>query len=163
MEPVDFEIDDEIPREIKPYRAKVPHGLEEAYKKELERLTKYLYVPSNSSTASPVVVAKKKTHPFIRLCGNYKRVNKFLRVPKYPIPDVIPELHQLIEYPLYLDCDLTNAYHQMPIAKKVSRLLSIQTPFGQFEPGGGVSCLDGVDGCDEGYFQRLFGLNGSDP
>jgi hypothetical protein len=81
-----------------------------------------------------VVVAKKKTHPFIRLCGDYKRVNKFLRVPKYPIPDVIPELHKLIEYPLYLDCDLTNAYHQMPIAKRVSRLLSIQTPFGQFEP-----------------------------
>jgi hypothetical protein len=40
MEPVDFEIDDEIPREIKPYRAKFPHGLEEAYKKELKRLTK---------------------------------------------------------------------------------------------------------------------------
>jgi hypothetical protein len=121
-------------RSLGPYRAKVPHGLEEAYKKELERLTKCLYVPSNSSTASPVVVAKKKTHTFIRLCGDYKRVNKFLRVPKYPIPDVIPELHKLIEFPLYLDCDLTNADHQMPIAKRVSRLLSIQTPFGQFEP-----------------------------
>jgi hypothetical protein len=58
-----------MPKEIKPYRSKIPHGLEEVYEKELERLTKYLYNPSNSSIASPVVVAKKKTHPFIRLCG----------------------------------------------------------------------------------------------
>jgi hypothetical protein len=49
MEPVDFEVDDDIPREIKPYRTKVPHNLEEAYKRDLQRLTKYLYVPSNSS------------------------------------------------------------------------------------------------------------------
>ena len=134
MEPVDFEIDENLPREIKPYRSKVPHGLEEPYKKELERLTKYLYVPSNSSIASPVVVAKKKTYPFIRLCGDYKRVNKYLRVPKYPIPDVILELHKVTEFPIYIDCDVTNAYHQMPITRRVARLLSLQTPFGQFEP-----------------------------
>jgi hypothetical protein len=99
-----------------------------------EKETKYLYNPSNSSIASPVVVAKKKTHPFIRLCGDYKKVNKYLRVPKYPIPDVIPELHKLVEFPIYIDCDVMNAYHQMPIAKRVARLLSLQTPFGQFEP-----------------------------
>jgi lipopolysaccharide biosynthesis glycosyltransferase len=71
-----------------------------------EKETKYLYNPSNSSIASPVVVAKKKTHPFIRLCGDYKKVNKYLRVPKYPIPDVIPELHKLVENPIYIDCDV---------------------------------------------------------
>jgi hypothetical protein len=81
MEPVDFEIDSDMPKEIKPYRSKIPHGLEEVYEKELERLTKYLYNPSNSSIASPVVVGKKKTHPFIRLCGDYIKVNKYLQCP----------------------------------------------------------------------------------
>jgi hypothetical protein len=67
---------------------------------------------------------KQTEKMFLLLCRH-----KYLRVPKYPIPDVIPELHKT-----YIDCDVMNAYHQMPIATRVARLLSLQTPFGQFEP-----------------------------
>ena len=134
MEPANFEFDEEMPKEIKPYRSKVPHGLEEPYEKEMKRLTKYLYEPSNSSVASPVVVAKKATAPFIRIVGDYRRVNKFCRVPKHQIPDVIEELHKLVAFDVYHDLDLTNAYHQVPIAIETARKLSLQTPYGQVQP-----------------------------
>jgi hypothetical protein len=127
MEPAVFEFDEDMPKEIKPYRSKVPHGLEGPYEKEMQRLTKYLYEPSNSSIASPVVVAKKATKPFIRLVGDYRRVNKFCRVPKHQIPDVIEELHKLASFDVYHDLDFTNAYHQVPIARETARKLSLQT------------------------------------
>lgn len=134
IEPVEIKVHGDIPKEMKPYRARVPQSLKDAYERELERLSKYLYVPSDSPIASPIVVAKKATFPFIRICGDYRRINKFVEVPKYEVPSVIEELHKLVEFDVYHDLDVTNAFHQIPISRKSSRLLSVSTPFGQYEP-----------------------------
>ncbi len=134
MEPVELEFSPELPKAMKPYRVRVPQGLSAAYENEVKRLCRYLYSPSNSPVASPIVVAKKATHPFIRICGDYRRVNKFCQVPKYQIPDVVQELHKLIAFDVYVDLDVTNAFHQLPIGERTSRVLSVQTPFGQFQP-----------------------------
>ncbi len=134
MEPVDFCFSAGMPESMKPYRIRVPQGLTDAYEKEVARLCGYLYRPSDSPIASPVVVAKKATYPFIWICGDYRRVNKFCEVSNYRIPDVIAELHKLISFDVYTDLDVTNAFHQIPLGEKTSRVLSVQTPFGQFQP-----------------------------
>ena len=40
----------------------------------------------------------------------------------------IYELAKIIDYPMYMDIDLTNAFHQIPLHPETSARLSIQTP-----------------------------------
>jgi hypothetical protein len=134
MVPVSLKFKEDMPEQMKPYRPRVPMDLRHAYELEFSRMTKYFYEPSTSPVASPIVVAKKATKPFIRICGDYRKVNKFLLVPKFPIPEVIQELHKIINYCIYIDLDVTNAFHQIPIDLSTSEKLSVQSLFGQFRP-----------------------------
>ncbi len=76
--PLKLEFSDDMPKKIKPQNRKVPPALCEATKKEFERMKEYFYVPSTSPVASPLVVAKKSTAPYIRICGDYREINKYV-------------------------------------------------------------------------------------
>jgi len=51
-------------------------------KVEFERMCPLMYVDSDSSIASPLVVAAKAT----KLCGDYRWVNQYLKTAQYYIP-----------------------------------------------------------------------------
>jgi hypothetical protein len=108
--------------------------LREAAYKEHQRLTTYHLVPSQSPVASPMVHAPKATPPYIRTCGDYVEVNKFVITHHGYIPIVEYELHKIIAFKYFMDIDMTTAFHQMPLARKTSERLSIVTPWGQFRP-----------------------------
>jgi hypothetical protein len=81
-----------------------------------------------------LVIAPKATFPFIRFCGDYVFLNKFIVIGHFPIPDVVRSLAKLAKFMIYLDFDLVNAFHQILLGPITSSLLSIQTPWGQFQP-----------------------------
>lgn len=57
------------------------------------------------------------------------------------------ELEKIIGFPIYLDIDLANSYHQFKLGPITARRLSIQTPWGQVQPRflpEGVSPASGV-------------------
>ena len=59
---------------------------------EFLRLRTYQYVPSTSPIVSNLVIAPKATKPFIRFCGDYVKINKYIiRIHAY-IPNVQYEL-----------------------------------------------------------------------
>jgi hypothetical protein len=62
------------------------------------------------------------------------RINKFMKVGNYTIPNVKHAMSKIIGFKYYLDIDLTNAFHQILLHPETSEKLSIQTPWGQFEP-----------------------------
>lgn len=132
--PVELEFKEDMPQSITPYRPKVAHNLVEPYKLEMKKLTVDFYKPSDSSIASPIVIAPKATYPFIRICGDYRKVNKYLKVPKYPIPSVLDELRKIANFKIYIDLDVTSAFHQIPISEATGRILSVQTPTEQLQP-----------------------------
>lgn len=134
VEPVELELKDGMPNDLRPYRIRVPQTLQDKFEKEMMRLAKYFYKPSTSTTASPVVIAAKATFPFIRVCGDYRRVNKYIKVPKFPIPNVIESLHKISNFNVYIDLDLANAFHQIKLSEASGRLLSVVTPYGQYQP-----------------------------
>ena len=101
---------------------------------EFERLCKYIYRASTSPYASPLVVASKNTKPFIRFCGDYRWLNMHVQSPQAYIPRVQYEIEKLIRFKIWLDIDLTNAFHQFKLAPETSRRLAIQTPWGLVEP-----------------------------
>ena len=121
--------------ESHPVRARpINKALWETARLEFERLCKYIYRASTSPYASPLVVASKNTKPFIRFCGDYRWVNMHVQSPQAYIPRVQYEIEKLMRFKIWLDIDLTNAFHQFKLAPETSRRLAIQTPWGLVEP-----------------------------
>ena len=84
MPPYHLELKPGLPDHMKAHTRPVREALYQDAKKEFERTRTYFYVPSNSPIASPLVVAPKATAPYIRLCGDYRPVNPYVRIPQDP-------------------------------------------------------------------------------
>ena len=134
MEPLHLEFDPSMPRRIKPNPRPIPPKLREATRKEFERMKTYFYLESNSSISSPLVVAPKATAPFIRICGDYRVINKYVKTSTYPIPEVLKEIHKAMPFRVFVDLDVKNAYHQLRLSEETSNILSVQTPWGLYRP-----------------------------
>ena len=94
----------------------------------------YFYTVSNSAVASPLVMAPKATKPFIRFWGDYVEINKHVHIGHYPIPKVISAIEKAAGFSLFLDLDMTNSFHLIPLADRTSNILSVQTPWGLVWP-----------------------------
>jgi len=133
--PVDIEWLEGMPAIMKPSARPVNPRLYENAKKEYERLLTYFYMRCDGPIASPLVVAPKATAPFIRLCGDYTAINKYIQRRHTPIPHVqLTISEKLVHYSVYADVDMTNSFHQFPLSYQTSMRLSIQTPWGQVRP-----------------------------
>jgi len=132
--PVVMETVGTMPKEMKPRARPIREQLYANAKKEYERLRAYFYVPSESSIASPLVIAPKATAPFIRFCGDYREINKYIKIPQQPIPIVKHELTKAAKFKVYVDLDMANSFHQIPLSDEFSNLLSVQTPWGLVRP-----------------------------
>ena len=133
--PIKLRMRDDMPKRIKPPARPINPRLYATAKSEYDRLCGYFYRPSDSPISSPLVVAPKATFPFIRFCGDYSNtVNRYTSAANYPIPKVLHSLEKIVKYKVFLDFDLTNGFHQFRLDDETSRLLSVQTPWGQVEP-----------------------------
>lgn len=134
LEPLELKWRDGMPLSLKPRARPVNPKLYQHAKKEFERLSKYFYVPSDSPIASCLVIAPKATYPFIRFCGDYVKVNTYIITGHYPIPHVQHSLEKIIRYKIFLDFDMANSFHQIPLGQNTSEKLSVVTPWGQVRP-----------------------------
>jgi hypothetical protein len=134
IDPIEFEWARDMPSSIFPkVRPISPHLFANATK-ELQRLCKYLLIPSTSPISSPLVIAPKSTKPFIRICGDYSRINKFIVSGASIIPNVQKELNKIQGFSIYVDLDLVNGFHQCALGPITAARLSLSTPVGQFQP-----------------------------
>jgi hypothetical protein len=131
---IELEFKEGLPDRIKPKARPINPKLFANAKKEFDRLRSYFYKESTSPISSCLVIAPKATSPFIRFCGDYVGVNKFIKVGHFPIPNVNLSLEKIIKFTIMLDFDLANSFHQFRLAKFTREFLSIQTLWGQFEP-----------------------------
>lgn len=134
VEPIQLEFDASMPARMRPAMRRIPAAVLEPAKKEFDRMCGYMYQPSTSPISSPIVVAPKSTPPYVRLCGDYRAVNEYIKMFNFPIPDPRRELHRAAAFKVFIDLDMKNAFHGLRLHWYTSRMLSIQTPYGQFEP-----------------------------
>ena len=132
--PVKLETFGALPSRLSPKARAVRESLYANAKKEFERLYKYFYVDSESPIASPLVIAPKATQPFIRFCGDYREINKYIKIPQQPIPIIQHELIKAAGFKVFVDLDMANSFHQIPLSKEFSDILSVKTPWGLFRP-----------------------------
>jgi hypothetical protein len=134
VKPLELNWKPNLPPSIKPKARPVNPRLYENAKKEFDRLLKYFYAPSRSDIASCLVIAPKSTPPFIRFCGDYVFLNKYIEIGHYPIPHVLHELEKICGFEIFVDLDWMNSFHQFLLGEVTSERLSVQTPWGQVKP-----------------------------
>ncbi|CAK9829692.1 Retrovirus-related Pol polyprotein from transposon 17.6 [Anthophora retusa] len=88
--------------------------------------------PSNSPYASPIVLTRKKNGE-IRLCIDYREINKNTIRDNFPVPLIDDYLDQLRDKQYFTKLDLKNGFHHVKVAELSIKYTSFITPLGQYE------------------------------
>jgi hypothetical protein len=88
--------------------------------------------PSESSAGAPILFVKKKDGS-LRLCVDYRGLNKITKKNRYPLPLISDLLDRLGKARYFSKIDLRNAYHQIRIADGDEWKTAFRTRYGLFE------------------------------
>ena len=117
--------------------SKAPYRMAPAEMKELkaqldELLEKGYIQPSASPWGAPVLFVKKKDGT-LRLCVDYRELNKRTIKNKYPLPRIDDLLDQLQGAGIFTKIDLRSGYHQLRIRKQDIAKTAFRTRYGHYE------------------------------
>lgn len=88
--------------------------------------------PSNSPFASPIVLVPKKSGE-IRMCVDYRALNKMTYRDNFPLPLIEDCLEYLEGKTCFSIVDLKSGFHQVEMAEDSIKYTSFVTPHGQYE------------------------------
>jgi len=124
-------IENTTPPSQQPFRMSQPELAE--LKHQLEILLEKGFIrPSKSPYAAPVLFAKKKDGT-LRMCVDYRALNKITIKNKYPIPRIDEMLDQLNGAKIFSRLDLKSGYHQIRIKDDDIEKTAFRTLYGSFE------------------------------
>jgi hypothetical protein len=114
-----------------PYRMSTPELKE--LQMQLEELLKKGYIcPSVSPWGAPVLFMKKKDGT-LRLCIDFRQLNKVTVKNKYPLPRIDDLFDQLKDAKIFSKIDLRSGYHQVRIKEEDISKTSFRTRYGHYE------------------------------
>ena len=107
---------------------------------ELQSLRKYLaeYLQrgwirrSRSPAGAPILFAKKKDGT-LRLCVDYRGLNKITIKDRHPLPLIAESLERLARAKIYTKLDIREAYHRIRIRQGDEWKTAFRTRYGHFE------------------------------
>ncbi|KAK5830740.1 hypothetical protein PVK06_014535 [Gossypium arboreum] len=131
---VEFSIDlipGTTPISIAPYRV-APIELKEL-KTQLQELVDRGFVrPSHSPWGAPVLFVKKKDGS-LRLCIDYRQLNKVTIKNKYPLPRIDDLFDQLKGATMFSKIDLRSGYYQLRVRESDVPKTAFRTRYGHYE------------------------------
>lgn len=98
-----------------------------------ELLAEKIIQKSNSEFSSPFVLVKKKNKNELRLCVDYRSLNKITIKDNFPLPLIEDQLDQLRDKKFFSFIDLRNAFHHISVDPDSVKYTSFVCPFGQYE------------------------------
>ena len=102
-------------------------------KKQLDDLLRHGFIrPSQSPYGSPVLFVKKKEGD-LRMCVDYRALNKLTIKNTYPLPRIDELMDQLQGAKLFTKIDLRSGYHQIRIVDEDIPKTAFRTRYGLFE------------------------------
>ncbi|GAU29982.1 hypothetical protein TSUD_360970 [Trifolium subterraneum] len=119
------------PISVAPYRMS-PLELRELKSQLEELLQKHFIRPSVSPWGAPVLLVKKKDGT-MRLCIDYRQLNKVTIKNKYPLPRIDDLLDQLRGATIFSKIDLRSGYHQIRIRTSDVSKTAFRTRYGHYE------------------------------
>ena len=141
----------------KPIRAaprRIPPHLESEVKQQVQSMVDQgILESSDGSWSSPVVLVRKRDGT-VRICGDFRKLNRVCEVPAFPIPRIDSLLDSLGGNSLFSVLDLKCGYNQMSIRAEDRCKTSITLPFGLWQYR---TCPYGLSGAPSS-FARLLSL-----
>ena len=119
------------PISIPPYRM-APAELREIKAQLEELLSKGFIRPSISPWGAPVLFVKKK-YESLRLCIDYRQLNRVTIRNKYPLPRFDELFDQLQGSRVYSMIDLRSGYHQLRVQESDVPKTAFRTRYGHYE------------------------------
>ena len=114
-----------------PYRM-APVELRELQVQLQELLDKGFIRPSYSPWGAPVLFVKKKDGT-LRMCVDYRELNKVTVKNKYPLPRIDDLFDQLKGASVFSKIDLRSGYHQLKIKESDVPKSAFRTRYGHYE------------------------------
>ncbi|KAK9085879.1 hypothetical protein Sjap_026290 [Stephania japonica] len=119
------------PISIPPYRM-APKELEEL-RSQLDELLELSFIhPSMSPWGAPVLFVKKKDDS-LRLCIDYRQLNRVTVKNKYPLPRIDDLFDQLTGAQWFSKIDLRSGYHQLRIRAEDREKTAFRTRYGHYQ------------------------------
>ncbi|GAU46351.1 hypothetical protein TSUD_180840 [Trifolium subterraneum] len=119
------------PISMAPYRMSASELNE--LKKQLEELLEKKFIrPSVSPWGAPVLLVKKKEGS-MRLCIDYRQLNKATIKNKYPLPRIDDLMDQLVGACVFSKIDLRSGYHQIRVKTEDVPKTAFRTRYGHYE------------------------------
>jgi len=118
---------------IKMRRRELSQQRREAAEKEFSNLLESGIVRRSSSPwAAPLQIITKKDGS-LRICGDYRGLNRVTVPDSYPMPLISDILRRFHDCTIFSSIDLAKAYHQIPVHPESIQKTAVTTPFGLFE------------------------------
>ncbi|GAU44151.1 hypothetical protein TSUD_399730, partial [Trifolium subterraneum] len=119
------------PISMAPYRMSASELNE--LKKQLEELLEKKFIrPSVSPWGAPVLLVKKKEGS-MRLCIDYRQLNKVTIKNKYPLPRIDDLMDQLVGACVFSKIDLRSGYHLIRVKTEDIPKTAFRTRYGHYE------------------------------
>ncbi|GJW55896.1 putative reverse transcriptase domain-containing protein [Tanacetum coccineum] len=117
--------------------ARAPYRLAPSEMKELadqlqELSDKGFIRPSSSPWGAPVLFVKKKDGS-LRMCIDYRELNKLTVKNRYPLPRIDDLFDQLQGSSVYSKIDLRSGYHQLKVREEDISKTAFRTRYGHYE------------------------------
>jgi len=114
-----------------PYRISFEESKE--LRSQLKNLVDHEFIqPSKSPYGAPVLFAKKSDGS-LRLCVDYRALNKLTIKNRYPLPRIDDLLDQLHGAKVFSKIDLRSGYHQVRVADEDVHKTAFRTKYGHYE------------------------------
>ena len=109
-----------------------PVKLQELRVQQQELLDKGFIKPSTSPWGAPVLFTKKKDKT-LRLCIDYRQLNRVTIKNRYPLPMIDDLFDQLRGARVYSKIDHRTGYHQLRVRETDIPKIAFKTRYGHFE------------------------------
>ncbi|KAJ9520731.1 hypothetical protein QJQ45_007584 [Haematococcus lacustris] len=113
------------------YRLSRPEQ-EELKKQIKDYLAKGMIEPSSSPYAAPILFVQKKSGE-LRMCIDYRQLNKLTLRDQYPLPRIDDLFDRLSGCSVFSSLDLQSGYHQIRITPEDVPKTAFRTPEGHFQ------------------------------
>jgi hypothetical protein len=115
----------------RPYRM-TPQEKEEVQRQVTDLLQRGLIEPSVSPYGAPVLFVQKKDGS-LRMCIDYRQLNKLTIRDRFPLPHIQDLLDQVSQSTIFSSLDLQTGYNQIRIADSDVEKTAFTTPYGHFQ------------------------------
>ena len=137
LDPIKIELIDNLPTTWPPKALQgAPRKQPFEYYKEIVRQTSDLeeagVIQRSEADLWSQILLVKKASGAMRMCVDYKVLNKYSKSIMYPLPDISQIVQQLSGSTVFATLDMTSGYHQLLVDPASRHLTSFRTHTGQF-------------------------------